>query len=110
MGLAESAVGTALQRGALWQTHTRRHTYSWHPGASFGSILIRRPARLLQVVVYYTMYEACQLLWAETLYNKSVPGGLQFYIYGVVMLCEYFSMIYCRSLAGIRYFPRYTTR
>jgi hypothetical protein len=35
-----------------------------------------------------SMYEACQLLWAEALYNKSVPSGLQFWVYGVVMIWE----------------------
>lgn len=52
-------------------------------------------------------YEACQLLWAETLYGKSTPDGLQFWVYGLTMIAEYFSMIFVRSYTAIRYFPRY---
>lgn len=43
-------------------------------------------AHMTRVFVYYFMYEACQILFAEVLYNKSVPDGLQFMVYGVVML------------------------
>ena len=65
-------------------------------------------AHLSQVLIMYSCYEACQLFWADFLYDKSVPAGLQFQIFGAVMLWEYFSMIFLRSALGIRYFPRIT--
>mmetsp|Transcript_33906 Transcript_33906/g.44726 ORF Transcript_33906/g.44726 Transcript_33906/m.44726 type:complete len:533 (-) Transcript_33906:362-1960(-) len=63
---------------------------------------------LLKVLVYYTMYEASQLAWTQWLYNKSVPAGLQVWLFGTMMLWEYFSMLFLRSLAGCKFFPRLT--
>lgn len=65
-------------------------------------------AHLSQVLIMYSCYEASQLFWADFLYSKSVPSGLQFQIFGVVMLWEYYSMIFLRSALGIRFFPRVT--
>ena len=65
-------------------------------------------AHVSQVLIMYSCYEASQLFWADYLYGKSVPSGLQFQIFGVVMLWEYFSMIFLRSSLGIRFFPRVT--
>jgi hypothetical protein len=65
-------------------------------------------AHAVCLLVYYSMYEACQLLWAQTIYDKSVPNGLPFLVYGLMMLSEYFSMISLRSRLGIAFFPRVT--
>ncbi len=58
---------------------------------------------LARVVIVYVMYEAAQIFFAETLFSKSLPSGLPFAIYGIVMLLEYFCMCYVRSgeLGGV---------
>jgi len=63
-------------------------------------------AHLAKAVVFYMMYQACQLAWAGWLYNKSVPSGLLMWIYSLMMMWEYFAMIFIRSSSGIRFFPR----
>jgi len=63
-------------------------------------------AHLFNVLLYYTMYEACQIVWSFWLYNKSMPAGQMQQIFGLVMICEYFSMIFARSLLTIQFFPR----
>jgi len=54
-------------------------------------------AHLCKVLVLYSMYEACQVFFVETLYAKSGASGLPFAVYGLVMLLEYVSMLYVRS-------------
>lgn len=65
-------------------------------------------AHLVRVIVLYSMYEACQLAWAMWLYNKPVQSGLQLWVYGVVMVWEYFSMIYLRCATALRFLPKLT--
>ena len=52
--------------------------------------------------------QACQLAWSLWLYDKPLPNGLQLEVYALVMVWEYFSMIYLRSAAGIYYLPKFT--
>jgi hypothetical protein len=65
-------------------------------------------AHLAKAMVFYMMYQACQLAWAAWLYNKSVPNGLLMWIYSLMMLWEYFAMIFIRSRLAINIFPRIT--
>ena len=65
-------------------------------------------AHLVRVLVLYSMYEACQLAWGVWLYDKPVPAGLQLWVYGIVMIWEYYSMIYLRCIAAIYYLPKFT--
>jgi hypothetical protein len=65
-------------------------------------------SHLAKAMVFYMMYQACQLAWAAWLYNKSVPNGLLMWIYSLMMLWEYFAMIFIRSRLAINFFPRIT--
>lgn len=37
---------------------------------------------------------------------QSVPAGLEFACFGIMMILEYFSLIFCRSALSIQFFPR----
>ncbi|CAM9189322.1 unnamed protein product [Choristocarpus tenellus] len=63
---------------------------------------------LAQVVVYYSVYNACLLAWSVWLYDKSMTNTLQVWLYAMVMLWEYFSLIFVRCHATIHFFPRAT--
>mmetsp|Transcript_25239 Transcript_25239/g.43466 ORF Transcript_25239/g.43466 Transcript_25239/m.43466 type:complete len:673 (-) Transcript_25239:3-2021(-) len=59
-----------------------------------------------RVVVYYFLYQATQLVFAVWFYNRDSPGQQELWIFGLMMLWEYFSMIYVRSTGSIQLFPR----
>jgi len=63
-------------------------------------------SHLVKVIVYYLMYEATQLAFSMWFYNKRYPGQSELLVYGVMMVLEYYSMIYVRSKASIQFFPR----
>jgi hypothetical protein len=65
-------------------------------------------AHVFRVVILYSMYEACQLAWSLWFYDKPLPDGLQLEVFAIVMIWEYFSMIYLRSANGIYYLPKFT--
>ncbi len=44
------------------------------------------------------MFNACQLAWSYTVYGKVMPSSLPMMIYGLMLLLEYFSLIYVRSI------------
>jgi hypothetical protein len=63
----------------------------------------------LLVVVCYTMYTACMSAWSYTLYDgKSMEALFEVSIYAVVLVWEYFSLVFVRSKCGILFFPRAT--
>lgn len=63
---------------------------------------------LMSVVVYYSMYNACQIAWSEWLYDKSISIALEVWLFGVVLVWEYFSLLFVRSSLAIIFFPRLT--
>jgi hypothetical protein len=63
-------------------------------------------AHVVHLLVTYIMYEACQYAWSAWLYDKSLPEGLQLWIFGVVLLWEYCSMLYMRASVTIKLLPR----
>lgn len=65
-------------------------------------------AHAVRVVVLYSMYEACELAWSLWMYDKPIPDGLQLWLYGIVMVWEYYSMICLRAASAIYYLPRFT--
>lgn len=63
-------------------------------------------AHLTRVVIYYLMYIGAQSLYIKLLYSDSTFGLDQIWLYAVMMLWEYYSMIYIRSSSSIMFFPK----
>lgn len=58
------------------------------------------------LLVIYVMYEAAQVLFGTFFYPRLVAKGQFAFLFALVMVCEYFSMIFLRSRAAIRFTPR----
>lgn len=63
-------------------------------------------AHFIRVVLYYLLYIAAQSVYLKWLYNGTTFIQGQLWLYAVMMLWEYFSMIYVRSEYSILLFPR----
>lgn len=63
-------------------------------------------SHVTRVVVYYAFYEACQLAFSMWFYGQSRPGAREMWIFAIMMLWEYYSMIYVRAASTILLFPR----
>ena len=63
-------------------------------------------SHLTRVIVYYSFYEACQITFGMWFYGVARPGQREMWLYAIVMLWEYYSMIYVRSTSSIIFFPR----
>jgi len=59
-----------------------------------------------KIVLYYTLYEAAQFTFSLWFYGNAYPGQKELWLYAIVMLWEYYSMIYVRSKLSIAIFPR----
>lgn len=70
------------------------------------SPLIR--AHLLNVLLTYAAYEACQFAWRRWLLGfKPQPAGIEVWgVFAYIMVCEYFLLIFARSAMTLRYLPR----
>ena len=63
-------------------------------------------AHLIRVIIYYMLYVAAQSVYLKWLYNGTSFIQGQLWLYAVMMIWEYFSMIYVRAVGSIRLFPR----
>jgi len=72
-----------------------------HPGSHF------LYAHSCKILLFYIMYEACQAAWSMVLYGRNVSESIPIWIYGIVMIWEYFTMVFVRSATSIYFFPRY---
>ena len=61
---------------------------------------------MTRVVAYYTFYEATQFACSLWFYDQSQPGQRELWLFAIMMLWEYFSMIYVRAAGSIILFPR----
>ena len=61
---------------------------------------------MTRVIVYYTFYEATQFACSLWFYDQSQPGQRELWLFAILMLWEYYSMIYVRASASILLFPR----
>ena len=52
------------------------------------------------------MYQSAQVYFSLLFYSRIFPGANELWLFALVMLWEYFSMLYVRSLSSIRIFPR----
>lgn len=63
-------------------------------------------AHITRVIVYYSVYEATQLAFSEWFYGQGRPSQRELWLFAIMMLWEYYGMIYVRSSNSIRLFPR----
>lgn len=63
-------------------------------------------AHITRVVIYYLLYIAAQAVYIDWLYNDVTFGADQLWLYAVMMIWEYYSMIYLRSALSIELFPK----
>ena len=63
-------------------------------------------AHLLFLLVLYIVFELSQVSFATVVYRRSYPAGLPLVVASGLMVLEYFSLVYIRSLASIQYFPK----
>lgn len=63
-------------------------------------------AHLARVIVLYFMYESTEIFMAMFFYDQREPGSKELWLYAIMMLWEYFSMIYVRCSLSIQIFPR----
>ena len=59
-----------------------------------------------RIVVYYTFYEATQFACSIWFYDQAQPGQRELWLFAIMMLWEYYSMIYVRAAGSIILFPR----
>jgi hypothetical protein len=63
-------------------------------------------AHISRVLLYYVFYEACQMTFAMWFYNQQLPGQRELFLFGIMMLWEYYGMIYVRAKNSILLFPK----
>lgn len=63
-------------------------------------------AHISRVIIYYFLYQATQVLFTLWMYNHEQPGQAYIWIFVIMMLWEYYSMIYLRASGSIQLFPR----
>jgi hypothetical protein len=63
-------------------------------------------AHTSRVIIYWSMYEACQIVWNYWFYAKSVPAGMLDWMPAIFLTIEYFSMFYVRSAMSMKHYPR----
>lgn len=63
-------------------------------------------AHFSRIVVYYLLYVAAQAIYVSWLYDDVTFGADQLWLYVIMMLWEYYTMIYVRAAMSITFFPR----
>lgn len=63
-------------------------------------------SHVVKILMYYILYEAAQMSFSLWFYGSAFPGQKELWLYAIVMLWEYYSMIYVRSKMSIIVFPR----
>lgn len=63
-------------------------------------------SHLVKVVIYYMLYEAAQLAFSMWFYNSRYPSPVDLWLFAVMLILEYYSMVFIRSKASIMLFPR----
>lgn len=63
-------------------------------------------AHISRVLLYYVFYETCQMTFAMWFYNQQIPGQRELFLFAIMMLWEYFGMIYVRAKNSILLFPK----
>lgn len=96
----------------LLNTHVMAVTYPWLgipleilEGARVSTVPFIL-GHLTRVIIFYVLYQCAQIYLTMILYNRMFPGGNELWLYAQMLIWEYYSMLYVRSLATIRLFPR----
>ena len=63
-------------------------------------------SHFMYLITFYIIYEISQMSWATYVYGKSYPVGLPMIMASLLMVLEYFSMVYLRSMTSIIFFPK----
>lgn len=61
---------------------------------------------MTRVIAYYTFYEATQFACSLWFYDQAQPSQRELWLFAIMMLWEYYSMIYVRASGSIILFPR----
>lgn len=62
-------------------------------------------AFLAMVIIFYTLYISCIMLWNSILFNFSYKRGVDQNFYGFIIILEFFSMLFIRTRTSLRYYP-----
>jgi len=103
LALSYPWIGVAMHRmsNPPQQSQRDRHSISLYSSRHMVT------SQITKVFLYYLMYEACQVSWSSLLYGvKSQPQGLPIFLFGMVMIWEYFVVIFMRSATSAHFFPR----
>lgn len=63
-------------------------------------------AHISRVVIYYCLYAAAQVAFSSWFYDENAPSQQELWLCAVMMIWEYYSMIYVRASLSIQLFPR----
>lgn len=74
-----------------------------HRQQSFTPFLI---GHFSKVVLYYFLYESAQAVYASWFYRGDSPQEKALWLFAVMMIIEYYSMVYLRAALSIQLFPR----
>jgi hypothetical protein len=90
------------------------HAYPWL-GIPMEMIHARRGsstpfvvAHISRVVLFYTLYEALQFASSQWFYDDNQPGQKELWLFALMMIWEYYSMVYVRTYTSIVLFPKAT--
>lgn len=90
------------------------HAYPWL-GMPMEMLAARREsqvpfvvAHISRVVLFYTLYEALQFAISIWFYEDNQPGEKELWLFALMMVWEYYSMVYVRTYSSIVLFPRGT--
>ena len=62
-------------------------------------------AFIAMVIIFYTLYISCIMLWNSILFNFSYKRGVDQNFYGFIIILEFFSMLFIRTRTSLRYYP-----
>lgn len=62
-------------------------------------------AFLFLIIVFYTLYISCILLWNSLLFNFSYKRGADQNFYGYMIFLEFTSLLFIRTRSSLRYYP-----
>ena len=65
-------------------------------------------AHISRVILFYTLYEALQFAISIWFYDDNQPGQKELWLFALMMIWEYYSMVYVRTYSSIVLFPRAT--
>lgn len=62
-------------------------------------------AFFFMIIIFYTFYISCLLLWNALLFNMSFKRGSDQNFYGYIIFLEFASLLFIRTRSSLRYYP-----